>query len=226
MAAGGRPPGTAGYDEAAEALSGLYESVAFEEVHRDVLHLIPSTVGEAAGGGGRPRALDVGAGTGRDAAALAARGFEVVAVEPTPGLRERGRRLHPSPRIAWLDDALPDLPATRAPGLRFDLILLTAVWMHLDAGERGRAMAAVAGLLAPGGRAVVTLRHGPVPEGRRMFEVGAAQTAGLARAHGLATIHSGTREDMLGRPDIRWSVLAFAAPGPGPEGLARPGTPL
>ncbi|SCG08174.1 hypothetical protein GA0115255_123563 [Streptomyces sp. Ncost-T6T-2b] len=54
---------TAGYAEAADALAVQYEQVTFEDVHRDVLHLLPSAPA---------RILDVGAGTGRDAAALAA----------------------------------------------------------------------------------------------------------------------------------------------------------
>lgn len=43
--------------------------------------------------------------------------------------------------------------------------------MHLDAEERGLAMARIAALLMPGGQFFVNLRHGPVPDGRHMFDV-------------------------------------------------------
>jgi len=79
-----RASGTEGYGETADALAKHYESVSFADVHREILHLIPATPS---------RALDVGAGTGRDAAALAALGHAVVAVEPTPELRAHGQRL-------------------------------------------------------------------------------------------------------------------------------------
>src|ERR1700722_1360396 len=133
--------GTAGYCESADALAVQYEEVTFDDVHRDVLHLVPAEPG---------RILDVGAGTGRDAAALARRGHSVVAVEPTAELRAHGQRLHAWAAIEWIDDALPRLSVV-ARLERFDAVFATAVWMHLDAVERRGAMAAIAELLAPGG---------------------------------------------------------------------------
>ncbi|MBM3645883.1 MAG: class I SAM-dependent methyltransferase [Alphaproteobacteria bacterium] len=53
--------------------------------------------------------LDVGAGTGRDAAWLASRGLEVVAVEPSGPMLAEGQRLHPSPSIRWISNSLPGL---------------------------------------------------------------------------------------------------------------------
>jgi SAM-dependent methyltransferase len=191
---------TAGYGEAAAALAEQYESVSFTDVHRDVLHLFPSQPGVI---------LDVGAGSGRDAAALAGRGHRVVAVEPTPELRSLGRRIHGDRDIEWVDDALPDLPVLTARDGRFDLILLTAVWMHLDRAERTSAMAALVGLLGPAGRVVLSLRHGPVPPGRRMFDVTAEETARLARGHGLVVEHLGEHADLHGRDGVRWSSLGL-----------------
>ncbi|MER6068408.1 class I SAM-dependent methyltransferase [Streptomyces sp. NPDC001817] len=189
--------GTAGYAESADALVVQYEEVTFEEVHSAVLQLVPARPG---------RILDVGAGTGRDAAALAARGHRVVAVEPTPELREHGQRIHPDSAIDWVDDTLPDLLSSRGP---FDAVFATAVWMHLDAGERRRAMARIAGLLAPGGRFLVNLRHGPVPEGRHMFDVSASETVELASTHGLQTVHLSERADLHGRDSVRWTCLVL-----------------
>jgi SAM-dependent methyltransferase len=198
-----RPSGTQGYGETADERANQYESLAFADVHRDILHLIPKTPS---------RVLDVGAGTGRDAAALAALGHTVVAVEPTPELRAHGQRLHRDAAITWIDDALPDLDKVHARGERFDLVMLTAVWMHLDSGQRERAMARIAGLLQPGGLVTLLLRHGPVPAGRRMFEVSAAETRALADHHGLKTIHDSERPALLGGSAVWWSVLALRAP--------------
>lgn len=214
---------TAGYAEAAGQLVDQYESVAFADVHHDVLHLFPARAGTV---------LDIGAGSGRDAAALAAMGHRVVAVEPTAELRALGRAIHAGARVEWVDDALPDLPVLRGlgrgdgrghpadntstdtgtgtgTGRRFDLILLTAVWMHLDVKERTAAMGTLAGLLADEGQIVLSLRHGPVPPGRRMFDVTADETVGLARAHGLHLVHRSERADPHGRPGVRWSNLGL-----------------
>ena len=89
--------------------------------------------------------------------------------------------------------------------------MLTAVWMHLDPGQRERAMGRVAGLLRPGGLMTLLLRHGPVPQGRRMFEISAAETSALAAAHGLETIHDSERPALQGGSEVWWSRLAFRA---------------
>ena len=198
-----RPPGSAGYGETADALVRQYESLTFADVHRDLLPLLP---------GPPARMLDIGAGTGRDAAALAALGHAVTAVEPTPELRAAAQRLHSGAAIRWIDDALPDLARVRALGERFDLVLLSAVWMHLDDSERQAAMTAVAALLAPGGVMSLSLRHGPVPAGRRMFEVTTDETRALAEAAGLRTLHDSTAAALLNGPEVWWSRLVFAAP--------------
>jgi len=192
--------GTEGYAADAARLVAQYESIGFADVHGAIIPLLPQPPASV---------LDIGAGTGRDAAALAAMGHRVLAVEPTAELREEGRRLHPNPRLEWLDDALPDLPLLVARGERFDLVMLVAVLMHLDAAERARAMAPVAAAVTPGGLLYMTLRHGPVPPSRRMFEIPDDEIIALARAHGLTLAHQSAHGDMLGRGDVTWSLLAF-----------------
>lgn len=190
-----------GYAAEAEALLRQYEALDFATVHAAVRHLLPEAPA---------RVLDVGAGTGRDAAALAAVGHAVVAVEPVGILRHHAARLHPSPRIAWLEDSLPDLG--RVEG-RFGLVMLTAVWMHLDAAERQRGMTRLAALLEPGAPLVLSLRHGPVPPGRRMFEVPAEETIAQAEAAGLRTVLRIDRAPgTQAQPDVRWTRLGFRAP--------------
>lgn len=196
--------GTEGYAAQADALVPLYEGIAFAQFHAPILHLVPTTP---------IHVLDIGAGTGRDAAGFAEMGHHVLAVEPTAELRAHGLALHPSPAIEWLDDSLPLLPEVAARGERFGLVMLTAVWFHLDAAQRRLAMPVVAGLVAAGGSLCMTLRHGAVPPGRRMFEVSAAETVALADSQGLTSVlvMEGLR-DNFGR-GITWTRLAFTRPG-------------
>lgn len=196
--------GTQGYSENAKQLADQYESVTFADIYRDMLHLLPT---------GTIRAADIGAGSGRDAAALARMGHHVVAVEPTEALRREGQQRHPLPNLEWLDDGLPFLPLLRARQEQFDLILLTAVWMHLDEVERAEAMVNLASLLTPGGTVMMTLRHGPVPQGRRMFDVSAEETFKLAAEHRLSRLYWGQRPDMLGRDDVHWGMVALQRTG-------------
>lgn len=194
--------GTQGYAEQAGRLVGRYDGLSFTAVHKDVLHLIPRAPGQA---------LDIGAGTGRDAAALAAMGHRVVAVEPTAEFRTRAATLHPSSEIEWLDDHLPELAHVSGRGERFDLILLSGVWMHLDAQQRCLAMPRVASLLREAGILVLSLRHGPIPAGRRMFEVSAEETIQFASLEGLRLeLRRDNQPPVLPAAEVSWTRLAFS----------------
>ena len=199
-----RVSGTQGYAEDADRLAANYEARTFEAVQCEVLHLIPSQPS---------RVLDIGAGTGRDATALASRGHRVTAMEPTAELRAYGQRVHAAAAIDWIDDALPDLAILRAAGTPFELVMATAVWMHLDAAERATAMRNVAALVAPSGQFILSLRYGPVPPGRRMFAVPPEETIAQAAESGLSPVHRSARGDLFGRPEISWTFLAFKKEG-------------
>lgn len=196
-------PGTEGYAEEAESLIPRYEGVSVVEKYKTVLHLLPAR---------GSKVLDIGAGTGVDAAWFAANGHNVLAVEPTKALREAGARLHPSSQIEWLDDSLPSLEETRKHKKKFDLILVTAVWMHLAEGERQKAMANVAALLEQEAFLILTLRQGPAPTNRRVFEVTAEETIELAQQSGLRNcLYEQTQSiQLLNRQaGVMWSWVAF-----------------
>jgi len=195
--------GTEGYAEEAEELFKLYEAIPAADAHRAVLHLIPAAPSSV---------LDIGSGTGRDAAWFAAQGHRVVAVEPTDALRLPSMALHPSPLIEWLDDSLPDLAMLQGRGESFDVVMLTAVWMHLDAQQRRQAMPNIASLVQEGGTMIMLIRHGPVPPGRRMFEVSAEETIELARMqdlHPVLNMRVESTQEANRVAGITWTSLAF-----------------
>lgn len=167
--------GTVGYAECATNLALRWNAVPFIDKHHAVLHCLPDPP---------TLMLDVGAGSGADAAWLAERGHTVVAVEPVAALRATAQATYRSSLIRWVDDYLPQL-ASLNDGARYAVILLSAVWMHLDTEERERAMPRVVELLALDGFLILSLRHGPVPAGRRMFDVSPEETLRLARACSL-----------------------------------------
>ena len=196
-----RLSGTEGYAQEAANLLEMYESVRFEKAQQRVLPLLPAPPA---------RLLDIGAGTGRDAAGFAALGYDVVAVEPTDEMREGAQQLHAGARIEWLDDGLPDLAVLRGRGDSFDIVMMTAVWMHLDEPERRRGLPNVALLLRPRGILAMTLRYGPVPPGRRMFEVSASETIGLAARSRLALVLEEDVPTLIQRAvPVSWKLLVF-----------------
>jgi 2-polyprenyl-3-methyl-5-hydroxy-6-metoxy-1,4-benzoquinol methylase len=195
--------GTQGYAESAPELIERYEAIGFAEKHRAALAFIPAAPS---------RVLDIGAGTGSDATWLASRGHRVIAVEPTEKFRSYARARHPSPRIEWVDDCLPKLEFVVKRQQAFDLILLTAVWMHLDVQERVIAMPILASLLPHRGVMIMSLRHGPVPSGRVMFEVSPEETIAAAKTCGLSVlldVRSASTQAANREAGVTWSQLAF-----------------
>ena len=195
------------YERNASGFVAAYESLAFEAVHAGHLAFLPE----------RPDlVLDVGAGSGRDAAWFAARGAEVVAVEPAAALRTAAAARHPSPRIRWIDDRLPGLASVRRLGLAFDLLWLSGVWMHVAPEARQQAMRSLAMLLKPGGRMVLTLRHGPLPEDRPMWPADPREVERLGLAFGLSPrAVTAPRDDLARRPGVRWQAVILDLPDDG-----------
>lgn len=194
------------YEHHADRLVDQYESLSFQDVHGGLLDLLPPAGATV---------LDVGAGSGRDAAWLAANGYHVVAVEPSNAMLAHARLRHPSPNIQWLADDLPDLAKVRRLGLSFDLILLSAVWMHVPPAARERALRKLATLLAPKGRIAISLRLGaPDPE-RAMHPVSLHELTALAQQFGLRTVRVDDSQDRLGRSDVSWTNVVLGLPDDG-----------
>lgn len=192
-----------GFREFAEA----YDAFGFADIHAGALPFIPATPGLV---------LDVGAGSGRDARWFASRGWQVVAAEPAAALRSAAARRHVSAGISWIDDRLPALAAVHRLGIGFDLIWLSGVWMHVPPEDRARAMRKLATLLRPGGRIMLTLRHGPAPEGRPMWPVDAHEVERLGTDHGLALrVATERQDDIGGRANVRWQTVILDLPDDG-----------
>ena len=211
MQDGHEDPAIRWYHERAERVADDYEALSFADVHNWLIYRLPPAEGSTV--------LDVGAGSGRDAAWLAERGHEVVAVEPAQALRREAARRHPHPRIRWLDDQLPGLAQVHRLGLGFDAILLSAVWMHVPEGQRRRAFRKLITLLKPGGLLAFTLRLGPEDPERGLRAVSVAELRQLAAEHGAYVDHVSESADALGRPEVSWAEVAIRLPDDGTGAL-------
>jgi len=189
------------YDAHASEVAERYERLDFEEVHGWLIPYLPNRTDATV--------LDVGAGSGRDAAWFARRGHEVVAVEPSAGLRAEGERRHRHPRIRWINDRLPHLDKATLFADSFDLILLSAVWMHVKPSDRARAFDRMQNLLKADGMMVITLRQGLGENDRGMHGTTAEELRRLAAAHGAYVERLCESDDLLGRDAITWAQLAI-----------------
>jgi SAM-dependent methyltransferase len=186
------------YHRSASALAPSYESVSFEDVHGALMRHLPGAPAEI---------VDVGAGTGRDARALARLGHRVLAVEPAAAFRELGRES--DKRLEWLDDRLPRLQKLKASGRTFDFILCSAVLMSVPAEALPESFRSMAALLKPHGRLAISIRDpSPGEEPRLLHTHGDEAILSASQDAGLALLDRKSLDDALGRP-VAWRSFVF-----------------
>ena len=194
------------YDKNAAEVAGSYEVAKTEKVHEWFFDHLPNR---------QLMILDVGAGSGRDAAYFSSLGHDVVAVEPSEGMRTEAMKKHSSPRIQWIDDKLPALSKVTRLGLFFDFILLSAVWMHLPTTDRPRAFRKLINLLKPGGFMAITLRKGELDQEREFYDVSVEELEKFSRDHGAYVAKVVHANDALGRADVQWIQVVIRLPDDG-----------
>jgi SAM-dependent methyltransferase len=140
------------YDEWYEDVSDAAATVA----------LVADLAPQPAAGARRPRVLELGAGSGRLAIPLAARGLDVWAVDASAAMLERLRAKPGAGRVhAVLDDmatlAAPELVAEASGAAPFDVVLcaFNTLFNLTDTTAQAGCLGRVAALLAPDGRFIV-----------------------------------------------------------------------
>ena len=197
------------YETRVAEVAARYESISAADVNRWLIDLLPP----------RPACvLDVGAGTGRDAAWLLSLGYEVLAVDPSAEMRAVAIGRHPELDNRYLHEGLPTLKKTFRTGIAFDFILLNASWMHVASTDRQRAFRKLVTLLKPGGIIAFTLRD-PVDAERGMHEVSAEEIERLARQHGAFVELRCDGSDLLDRIGVGWKHFAVRVPDDGTGAL-------
>ncbi len=158
--------------------------------------------------------LDIGAGSGRDVAAMVADGFAAYGIEPADSLRRVAIERHPELSQRLLAGSLPDdLPADR----EFDGVLCSAVLQHLPRRLLFDAVFGIKGLLRQHGRALISIpQTSPLvddtsraEDGRLFNGVTADELSLLFERIGFQTIGRWDGEDALGRAERRWVTLLF-----------------
>ncbi len=208
------------------ALYGVRPSAAVELIQR----FLPG----AAVGPEKPktRILDIGAGSGRDIAALIEGGYDSYGIEPAAAMRaQAAARFSLGPeRLA--EGCLPELDLAKAPFLKeggFAAILLSAVVQHIQENELFDSLFSLHRLVAEGGTIIIVhpcsyagLSPGPDglprdPDGRLFcLRPGSAYDFHLSRL-GYRLIDSAKHSDGFSRPGISWESLVFRKEAGGQE---------
>ncbi|NRB39195.1 MAG: class I SAM-dependent methyltransferase [Pseudomonadales bacterium] len=180
------------YTRNAQALITQYQSLNPEQVHSTWLKHLPKTPSLA---------LDIGAGSGRDALWLAEKGWLVTAIEPNKALRQS---IPQHPCIQTLNDHLPFLPD--APRQQYQLILVSAVWMHLTQPQQQQALIRLQKLLSPKGMIIITWRNQADEQDRQFELVDESLFQDLQPALNAEIIET---EDQGGREGVKWKCAVI-----------------
>lgn len=200
------------YSDNASTLIERYNRIDSGSLHSDWLKHLPEEPGVA---------CDIGAGTGRDACWLAEKGWDVVAVEPESKFRQSGKETS-HPGVVWLDDKMPELHRLRKLNQRFNLILLSAVWMHLPESRRARAFRILTELLLPGGILVISLRHSSSDaelKSRSHYPVSVAELEQYAKDRAVVIRSVTAKKDGQGRDYVSWETVVLELPDDGSGSL-------
>ena len=195
-------PGITGYQNGIEQFVQLNESVDFYKLHECILHLVPKS---------KSSILDLGAGSGRDAAALAGMGHNVIAIDPMTEFLKAAEIIHSSSKIQWVNDSLPKLVSFSPSTESFDFILCHGVWQHLNEDERSIALERISQLLKPRGLFALALRHGPAGLGTYCFPASVDKTIVDAGRSNLNLVLNLREQSSViaNKPGVTWTRLGF-----------------
>lgn len=138
----------------------------------------------------RARILDAGAGVGRVAAGLVARGHDVTAVEKDADLVDRSHRLFPDVAVVPADilELSPSMLESHGRPTSYDVIVVVGnVMLYLAEDTEVRALTTLRDLLAPGGRILVGFHPIKGPAYSRDYP--ASEFRAHAEAAGLVVEH-------------------------------------
>ncbi len=194
-----------GYVEEADVLIPSYEAISSSNLLSHVSEFIPQS---------KCRIIEIGAGTGRDAAWLVSNGHDVLAVEPVSAFREAGIALHQSPKIEWLNDSLPSLYHTKERNEQYDLALLISVWQHIPKGEKHSSLTSLRSIIRNSGTLIISVRNGPGSSKRKCYPTSAKETINIARQCGFNLVTNREANSVQKNnqaANVTWSWLVFCA---------------
>ena len=192
-----------GYAEDSSFLIQSFEAISSPELLSHVLDFIPQS---------NCRVIEIGAGTGRDAAWLASKGLNVSAVEPVLEFREAGKLLHPSPLIEWFNDSLPSLPKILRQQQSYQLALLIAVWQHVPKNDKITSLTNLHSILDQKGKLIISVRNGSGALNRKCYPTSSNETISIAQQCGFKLVFSSNAISVQKnnkKSDVTWTWLVF-----------------
>ena len=199
------------YNENAEKLADSYETADMKVVHGLLLRFLPE----------RESVLKIGCGSGRDAAFLISRGYDVTAVEAAPKMIEVAQRLHPELAGRIIQATLPFREPDRLLCRHFGAVVCIGTIIHVPDHDIFEFASQLRDLVAPEGILFLSGSMRNLPSqtsrddnGRLIIERVPEEIQLLFERLGFQLLTRVQNDDALGRP-IKWYSLVMQKVGQG-----------
>lgn len=167
----------------------------------------------------KAKVLEIGCGSGRDAAALVNAGFEVTAIDGSQKMLEQALAYHPELAGRLLLHQLP-MPLPFEPE-GFDAVIALAVLLHLTKDEIVGTLKEVHRVLTSSGQLIYSVNtarpgldeDGVDSDGRYFTVMSRAEWEVINKAAGFRCLEVVESEDVIGRDGVKWISFVLAKSG-------------
>ncbi len=188
------------YENNAKHLSQRYESAKVDNIHSLLLNTFST----------KSYLLDIGCGSGRDAAFMHQNAYDVLAIDGSREMITEAKRCHPELADRLEVIKIPD--EFHFESFSFDGVYSIATLMHLDKDSIDRTIEKIAMTLKPGGKFFFSVSiqrndindHGEDEKGRYFTTMSEPEWITCCEKHGLQLEHSEVTADGLDRDGIVW----------------------
>lgn len=189
------------YENHSHDLIERYDSADMSELHHLLAKHIPS----------KSKIIDIGFGSGRDLAFLQSNGHEIYGIDPVePFVIQAQHRFTDIREHFRVGSFLSsDIPSDWFNS--FDTVISIAVWMHLKAHERLKAIETIKALVKLNGIVILSFSLGgrDSEDGRHFEPLELQEVINEFNDAGFSLIESVCTQDSLGRDSIRWATVVL-----------------
>jgi SAM-dependent methyltransferase len=189
------------YENHSHDLIARYDSADMSELHQLLAkHLTPNS-----------KTIDIGFGSGRDLAFLESSGHDIYGVDPVESfvVQAQYRFTGICEHFRVGSFLTVDIPSDWLNS--FDVVISIAVWMHLKAHERPKAIDTIKALVKSNGIFVLSFSLGgrDSDDGRHFEPLELQEVIDEFSDAGMSLIESVCTNDSLGRDSIEWATVVL-----------------
>lgn len=189
------------YENHSHDLIERYNSADMSELHQLLAkHITPNS-----------KIIDIGFGSGRDLAFLQSNGHDIYGIDPIEAFVIQAQHRFTDIREHFRVGSFlsSDIPSDWLNS--FDTVISIAVWMHLKAHERLKAIDTIKALVKPNGIVILSFSLGgrDSEDGRHFEPLELQEVINEFNDAGFSLIESVCTQDSLGRDTIEWATVVL-----------------